>query len=511
MTFASRRPASALGLLGGIFMTFQRRPHLRQGLLLLAITVITLMGAEPPRAATRTWVSGYYVGYMSSTYPPSAIDYSALTHVMVFSVVPRSDGSLDTTLFIDASNGPKTAMDVAQRAHAAGASAILTIGGANTEAGFLAGTRTQTLGVFAQNIVNVVNAWGFDGVDIDWEPLPSSDYPAFLSLIKALRNLKPTMTITTAVGWQSINFPMSTADKAFYAEVATLVDQMNMMTYGMADNWGGWVSWHSSALFGEGGNHPSSVSSSAQAYVNAGVPAWKLGLGIGGYGSCWSAPTTAPLQSLSTSRVVAADNSMSFGEIHRLYYSSQTYRYDATAEAPYLSFSAPYGPAGCTFVSYEDEKSVAAKGSWALSVGLGGTIIWQLNESYVPGAPDPQSFLHAVSNAFLGGTAAPSLPSDTSAPAPDTTPPAITFDSPRNNSTVPKKGLVTLSAIAADDTGVAKVEFYVGSSLVCSVPTAPFVCPWRVPAAPNKTYVLEARAYDAANNVGRISERVVSR
>jgi chitinase len=180
---------------------------------------------------------------------------------------------------------------------------------------------------------------------------------------------------------------------------------MNMMTYGMADNWDGWVVWHSSALKGEGRDHPTSIQSSVREYVGAGVPASKLGMGIGFYGSCWNAPATTPLQAPLSSHVVASDSDISFAAITSAYYRQDRYRYDANAQAPYLSFTVPTGPKRCTFISYEDETSVAAKGRYAVEAGLGGTIIWQINEGYVIGQPDPNGLLNAVGRAF--GVSAP--------------------------------------------------------------------------------------------------------
>jgi hypothetical protein len=68
-------------------------------------------------------------------------------------------------------------------------------------------------------------------------------------------------------------------------------------------------------------------------------------------------------------------------------------------------------------VSYEDEASVAQKGQYATAQGLGGAIIWQLNEGYNPGAADPSSLLHAVGQAFLGGISTVSTTTNISASA----------------------------------------------------------------------------------------------
>jgi Bacterial Ig domain/Divergent InlB B-repeat domain len=81
----------------------------------------------------------------------------------------------------------------------------------------------------------------------------------------------------------------------------------------------------------------------------------------------------------------------------------------------------------------------------------------------------------------------------------DTTPPVVTMTPP---STLARKSRVTLSATAVDNIGVLRVEFYVNQSLICSDTTSSYTCEWRIPAAGNKSYVLEARGYDAVGNVG---------
>ena len=345
------------------------------------------------------WVSGFYVGWMTSQYPPSAIDFSSLTHVMVFSVLPRTDGTLDTTMFMGPTSGPAMAKDVAARAHNAGRKAILAVGGAGSRSGFVGATSAGTIDTFVANLVQVVANWGFDGVDLDWEPLAGTDFAAVNSLVAKLRTARPAMLITADVNWRNANFGMTSQEKTFYTGLASSLDQLNLMTYGMADAWSGWASWHSSALTGEGSNHPSSVASSVGQFIAAGVPAAKLGMGIGFYGSCWTTPVTGPLQAPSGSRVTATYN---YADIMRSYYRADVYRYDSTAQAPYLSAAGGLGASGCTLLSYEDATSVAAKADYARSHGLGGTIIWQINGGYVASAADPGALLRSVGSAFLG-------------------------------------------------------------------------------------------------------------
>ena len=93
----------------------------------------------------------------------------------------------------------------------------------------------------------------------------------------------------------------------------------------------------------------------------------------------------------------------------------------------------------------------------------------------------------------------------------DSTPPTVSIDSPANGSIVARKANVTIAASASDNVGVARVEFLVKGALQCTDVSAPYSCNWRVPSAPNKTYQLQARAFDAAGNSATATIQVTSR
>jgi chitinase len=84
---------------------------------------------------------------------------------------------------------------------------------------------------------------------------------------------------------------------------------------------------------------------------------------------------------------------MSYANIVASYAPKGTYAWDATAKAGYLSFAAATGPAGCTMISYEDERSIAEKGAYVQSQGLGGAMIWTIGQGHLPtavnGTQDP--------------------------------------------------------------------------------------------------------------------------
>ena len=63
--------------------------------------------------------------------------------------------------------------------------------------------------------------------------------------------------------------------------------------------------------------------------------------------------------------------------------------------------------------------------------------------------------------------------------------------------------LLTLQATAADPVGVKQVQFVVNGTLLSTDLTTPYSTTWRVPGAKGKTYQLQAKASDAAGNLGQ--------
>jgi chitinase len=355
----------------------------------------------PPPPPTGRWLSGYYVGYQRSIYPETQVDFSILTHVFVGAILPTSTGGVLTHFYIDDTNGPIMARNLSSRAHQFGRKAVLMLGGAGTHAEMVSAASNANRATFVANLIRTMDDLGYDGIDVDWEPIDAVDRAPLLSLLQELRAARPGMILTIPVGWVNTNFPGSV--DSWYATVAGVVDQMNLMTYDMAGPYSGWVTWHSSALLDNQPNHPSSIASSAQTYRNVGVPAAKLGIGIGFYGTCWRG-ATGPRQTIGSGvTLVASDNTMSYANIMSSYFDSTKRVWDDLAKVPYLSFATAKGPQQCNFVSYDDEQSIGEKGAYVKANGLGGAIIWTIGQGHLPNAPagsqDP--VLKAAYNAIV--------------------------------------------------------------------------------------------------------------
>lgn len=323
------------------------------------------------------WVQGYYVGYERALLPLNEIDFGTVTHLMVGRERPLADGTLSHEYDIDATNGPIWARSAVGAAHAAGRKAILMVGGAGELAGWQAAASDAHRAAFVTNLLADVDAYGYDGLDLDWEPLEGATDKANLkALAQALRAARPGLLLTIPVGWINPNY--MTADP-YWADVAPLFDRINVMTYDMAgadsQGWTGWQSWHNSALYNATpplGQSPTAVDVSIRlGYLAApaNVPASKLGMGIAFYGNCWH-DVTGPRQDGGS--ISDSDGTMSYANIATKYPVATKRFWDTLAHVPYLSSATPMGPQSCNFVSYDDEQSIAEKGAYARAKGLGG-------------------------------------------------------------------------------------------------------------------------------------------
>lgn len=356
---------------------------------------------ENPPLDSGKWVSAYYVGYQRDLLPEAEIDWSSLTHIIVGRIRPDFDGGVIANFDIDDVNGPEMARTISRLAHQNGRKALLMVGGSGEYDGFVAAASDANRARFVRNLIATMDKFGYDGLDIDWEPIESKDQPQVRALLRELRAARPNMILTMPIGWINANFPEE-ADP-FYADISQYLDQINIMSYGMSGPWG-WLSWHSSALEGHGGQYPSSISASVDNYLRVGVPAAKLGVGTGFYGQCWRG-VTQPRASLDNADEIANDNDMSYTNIVTRYLNQAgaTRHFDQQAKVPYISSQAGVGPLGCNYISYEDAESIALKGKYVHDKGLGGTIIWTMNQGYLPDAPAGQRhpLMQAMKEHFL--------------------------------------------------------------------------------------------------------------
>ncbi len=359
-------------------------------------------------ASADLWSTGYYPGWEQGALPASSIDFTALTHIIHFSVIPNTDGTLNSS-----ANGvtPANSTDIVAQAHSAGKPVLICVGGAGSESDFQAATSNNTLAVFISSLTNFMATRGYDGVDLDWEPLTAADAGQFTNLVNGLRSALNAFPrhklLTVAAGAYPPYGDPPTAEYAMFASLQNQFDQINIMTYDLSGPYSGWVTWFNSPIYdggyrfpGSGGLVPS-VDGAVGNFIANGVSPARLGIGIAFYGDIWqggagtsTGGVTQPRQSWTTAPSL---NQSAYTTIMSGYYQSNLYHWDTNAQAAYLSISNA-NPANDMFISYDDQRTCESKVSYARNHGLGGVMIWELAQDHQTGQPDP--LLQAVKQAL---------------------------------------------------------------------------------------------------------------
>ncbi len=387
-------------------------------------------------SASGKWVSAYYAGWLDSPawLDPSVVNYSAVTLIIHFAVNPYSNGSLWLSNgFTDNGMINRTV----QAAHANGKMIIISVGGSYTGPAFDNATSPANLTLFVRNIVDFMTVHGYDGVDLDIEPIENGTrFQQFVAALYAAMQAASQGSILTIA--------MGPDEAPIIAPVQQYFSQINLMTYGMGGNWGGWVTWYNSPVYTGGCIFTSTLQPvpSIQQYVNeteaAGIPASKIGIGIEFYGAVWTggagvAPPPQDILDELTGSVGDLAKGVS-GPCESWNYSSwsnypsvrfdvpvynitQAYsgypvQWDSGAKESYISVTD--GPLN-KFISYDDAQAIQAKAQFVQQGGLGGVIIFELAGAYNPSLPvdQRQALLAAVGRSFCGSACPNTYPGGT--------------------------------------------------------------------------------------------------
>jgi chitinase len=353
--------------------------------------------AAAPKASSSIWVTAYYpVWEQRNNLPPAQIDYSAFSHLVQFALLPTPSGDIDQTSYNAVTLA--VSMPVIQRAHAAGDKVLIGIGGMGSGPAMSAVIAPSLRTKFINNLITFVKQRGYDGIDIDIEPIASSDVPNYIAfatqLRAALSRINPALLLTATAS------PALGPHIAMFDKIQGSFNQINVMSYDLSGTWRNFKTWYNSSLYGDGSQYLAdsvpypSVTSVLQNYTNAGIPKRKLGLGIAFYGDVWSG-ASGPTQSITGVTVT----SLSYSAIMGQYYAPTAYHWDNTAHAPYLSIHGPSAQQN-KFISYDDPRLCAEKIKYAKQHHYGGVILFEIGDSYQPKQKEKNVLLETVKQAW---------------------------------------------------------------------------------------------------------------
>lgn len=345
---------------------------------LLCALLLLPSTASAKDAGTGGVTAAYYYsgGAAARDYTPSDVPAGLLTHIdYAFARIDPADGTLVL---------PNPERD---RENLAGLTALrgdnpelkILIAAGGWDGSIYFSDVASTAGrreVFAQSCLELILEYGLDGIDINWEyPVSGGaegiihrpeDRENFTLLLRVLREkldrqgrLDGKEYCLTATGAASEGFLKKIEPSA----VAAVTDYIFLMAYDYSGPWAERT----------GFNAPlDRVKKSARAYLDGGIPAEKLVLGMPLYGHRYqdASPANNGLNS-----VFSSASSVTYDAVVREYLTDGAYtlRRHSSAASPYL-----FGRN--TFVSYDDPESIAAKASLARELGLAGIGFWELSQ-----------------------------------------------------------------------------------------------------------------------------------
>lgn len=314
------------------------------------------------------------IGYVGTRDLPAIAEED----IRCLDVINIAFGQVQDARMVWEGQSSRPALDRIRRVHP-GVKILLSVGGWGADGFSQAALTAQGRESMAESAAALVAEYGLDGIDIDWEypgmalagiGAHAKDRENFTLLLKAVRERLDTAgsgyMLTIAAGGDSY-FTRQTNMK----EAAVFLDYVQLMTY---DLQGGFqkVTGHHAALYpGNCSLFDACADKAVKAFLEAGVPAEKLVIGVPFYSRKWEGVkggAPGPGQEAETVGGYGPD----YGSLTADYINKNGFiRYwDEEALSPYL-FD------GSTFISYEDEESMAYKVRYAGEKGLGGIMYWE--------------------------------------------------------------------------------------------------------------------------------------
>ena len=353
--------------------------------LLILVIILLLSLAEVPRASAAGEggeVVGYYASWAARQgYTPDRLPAERFTQIN-YAFAKIEDGRL--VLGDPEGDGKALEALTALRKRNPELRIVLSVGGWDESTYFSdvasSSARRET---FAQSCLSLITRYGLDGVDLDWEyPVSGGaagvihrprDRENFTLLLRTLRQAldrqgrkdgrRYVLSIAGAVGSGYLNCIEPRA-------AAELVDHVFLMAYDFHGPWETRADFNAPLYATTDGptRYRASVDGGVTAWLERGVPAEKLVLGMPLYGYLYQG---------AGGLYGAFDKAVSvpWDKVKRDYLPSAAYRQlrHREAEVPYLT-------GRNSLLSYDDEISIAAKAELARRRGLGGVGFWELSQ-----------------------------------------------------------------------------------------------------------------------------------
>ena len=250
---------------------------------------------------------------------------------------------------------------------------------------------------FVASVKEFLQTWKFfDGVDIDWEfpgglganPNLGSpeDGATYVTLMKELRAMLDELEAETGREFQ-LTSAISAGDdkiaKVDYLQAQQYMDHIFVMSYDFNGAWSNTELGHQTALYDASWdpNTRYTTDKGVQALLAQGVTPGKLVVGAAMYGRGWTGVSNYsnnnPFTGTASGPVKGTweNGVVDYRDIvNNRMGSGWQQGYDEAAEAPWL-----FNPSSGDLITFDNERSVKAKGQYVLSNQLGGLFAWEID------------------------------------------------------------------------------------------------------------------------------------
>ena len=332
-------------------------------------------------------IVGYYPSWKSySEYMPDKIDVSKLTHINYAFANISSDLRIsmgypdkDPSNFIKLQELKKSNPEL---------KTLISVGGWNWSGRFSDAAATdETRTGFADSCAEFITKYGFDGIDLDWEyPVGGgletnskspNDKQNFTFLLKKIREkldaqgLKDNKYYMLTIAAGASNYYINNTEVENFQEY---LDYVSIMTYDIHGPWDSYSDLNAPLYNNddESLQYKISTDSSVKAWLNAGLPAKKLIIGVPFYGYKYDVLKNSDY---GLYQKFTSGNALSYKSIVSDYITDPDYNlyFHEESLVPWL-FN------GSTFISYDDARSIALKAEYIKEQDLGGAMIWELSQ-----------------------------------------------------------------------------------------------------------------------------------
>ncbi|GAF21879.1 MULTISPECIES: glycosyl hydrolase family 18 protein [Shouchella] len=258
----------------------------------------------------------------------------------------------------------------------------------------------ETRDTFAQSAVDFVRAYGFDGLDLDWEYPVSGGMPENERSPEDKQNHTKLLEATREAldkagqedGKEYLLTIASSASPSYLEnnemeKLANILDWIQIMTYDLNGTWQAQNGHNAPLFYDEEATVPwadaLNVDAAITGHLQAGVPKEKLIMGMPFYGYGWTgcdaenngeyAFCDGPAQIGTWSNAT-----FDYQDLKDHYVNQNGYKryWNDASKVPFL-----FNETDGTFITYDDPESIAHKANYIVDKGLGGAMFWEASNN----------------------------------------------------------------------------------------------------------------------------------